>query len=173
MKNLLIVFGLLFVFACAPIRVTYDYEKTSDFSKYKTYNYYLDLDTGLGELDTNRLLNALDKHLGSKGLTLSETPDFFINIQSADYREAQRSSMGVGIGGTGGNVGGGISLGIPLGQAQMNRVIQFDFINEGGIGLFWQAISESTYNPNATPQEREDVLNAIVIKVLQGYPPKS
>ena len=81
--------------------------------------------------------------------------------------------MGVGIGGTGGNVGGGISVGIPIGQAQMNRIIQFDFINEDGIGLFWQAISESTYNPNATPQEREDVLNAIVIKVLQGYPPKS
>ncbi|RIA10539.1 uncharacterized protein DUF4136 [Flavobacteriaceae bacterium MAR_2010_72] len=172
MKTLSQILVILLFVSCAPVRVNYDYERGVDFSKYKTYNYYQDLNTGLSELDTNRLLDVLDAGLQAKGFTLSETPDFFVNIVSDEYQEAQRNSVGVGMGGTGRNVGGGISIGIPLGQGTMNRQIIFDFVDENGKGLFWQAVSESSYNPNATPEQREAKLKAIVNKVLSGYPPK-
>ncbi|MFC4721418.1 DUF4136 domain-containing protein [Geojedonia litorea] len=172
MKTLSPILVLLLFMSCAPIRVNYDYERGTDFSTYKTYNYYQDLNTGLSELDTNRLLDALDAGLQAKGFSLSETPDFFINIVSDEYQEAQRNSVGVGMGGTGRNVGGGISIGIPIGQSSINRQIIFDFVDENGKGLFWQAVSESSYNPNATPEQRETKLKAIVDKVLSGYPPK-
>ena len=45
-----------------------------------------------------------------------------------------------------------------------------DFRDENGIGLFWQAVSESSYNPNRTPEKREAKLRAIVEKVLAKYP---
>ena len=167
----IIALALLFV-SCAPIRVNYDYEKTTDFTKYKTYNYYQDIKTGLNELDSKRLINAMDVKLQASGFTLSETPDFFINIQSQEYHESQRSSVGVGVGGSGRNVGGGVSIGIPIGQANMNRQIIIDFIDENGNGLFWQAVSESSFNPNASPSVREEKLKAIVEKVLAQYPPQ-
>jgi hypothetical protein len=126
----------------------------------------------LSELDTKRLLDALDAGLQAKGINLSDTPDFYIDIKSSEYQENQSSSVGVGLGGGGGNVGGGISVGIPIGQSNINRQIQFDFVDENGKGLFWQAISESTYEPNATPDKREAILTAIVAKVLEGFPPK-
>lgn len=163
---------LLFVASCAPIYVNYDYEKQHDFTKYKTYNYYSDLETGLSELDTKRLLYVIDDALKVKGFTLSSTPDFFINITSSEFHESQNSTVGVGVGGGGRNVGGGISIGIPIGQQNVNRQIIFDFIDENGIGLFWQAISEASFNPNAKPEQRESRLKAIVDKVLAGYPPK-
>ncbi|MGM5470512.1 DUF4136 domain-containing protein [Flavobacteriaceae bacterium LMO-SS05] len=172
MKNLVLILILLSITSCAPIRVSYDYEKGTDFSKYKSYNYYSDLNSGLSELDTKRLLDALDQNLQAKGLSLSETPDFFIDIKSSTYQENQSSSVGVGLGGGGGHVGGGVSIGIPIGQANINRQIQFDFVNENANGLFWQAVSESSFNPNATPEKREAVLQAIVAKVLVGFPPK-
>lgn len=164
---------LLLVVSCAPIYVNYDYEKGTDFSKYKTYNYYSDLETGLSELDTKRLLNALDVTLESKGMSLSENPDFFINIVSSEFEESQKSTVGVGVGGGGRNVGGGISIGLPIGQAKLNRQIVFEFVDENGIGLFWQAVSESSYNPNAQPEKREQRLSAIVQKVLEKYPPEN
>ena len=172
MKNLLLIPILLLVLSCSSIRVNYDYESSADFSKYKSYNYYSNINSGLSELDTKRLLDALDAGLQAKGINLSDTPDFYIDIKSSEYQEVQNSSVGVGLGGGGGNVGGGISVGIPIGQSNINRQIQFDFVDENGKGLFWQAISESTYEPNATPDKREAILTAIVAKVLEGFPPK-
>lgn len=172
MKFLQILLVAIIVSSCAPIRVNYDYEKTTDFTKYKTYNYYSDLETGMNELDTKRLLAAIDTKLQTKGLTLSETPDFFINIQSSEFQESQRNTVGVGLGGSGRNIGGGLSIGIPIGQSKINRQIIIDFIDENGKGLFWQAVSESNFNPNASPSTREEKLKAIVEKVLSQYPPQ-
>lgn len=163
---------ILFVSSCVPVRVNYDYEKTTDFKAYKTYNYYADLNTGLSELDTKRLLNVLDKAMQSNGYSLSETPDFFIDIKSSEYQERSRNNVGVGVGGTGGRVGGGISIGIPVGQNKLNRQIIFEFVDENKNGLFWQAVSESSYSPNAAPEKREAQFQAIVTKVLQGFPPE-
>ncbi|MDN3664331.1 DUF4136 domain-containing protein [Algibacter miyuki] len=163
---------LLLVASCAPIYVNYDYEKGTDFSKYKSYNYYADMKTGLSELDTKRLLNALDEQLQVKGMSLSDTPDFFIDIKSTEFQGAQKQTVGVGLGGGGRNVGGGISIGLPIGQAQVTRQLTVDFVDENIKQLYWQAVSESSFNPNQTPEKREARLNAIVSKILAKYPPK-
>ena len=172
MKNLSYFLLTLIVVSCSPIRVNTDYDKTSNFDSYKTYNYYTPLKTGLSELDTKRLLDALDAKMQSRGFALSDAPDFVINIQSNEYQDAQRNNVGVGVGGGGGNVGGGISIGIPMGQANVSRQIIFDFVDDSKSGLFWQATSESSYNPNAKPDKRQAQLEAIVEKVLSKYPPE-
>lgn len=172
MRNCKIIVIALLIVSCAPIYVNYDYDRQADFAKYKTYNYYSDLETGLSDLDTKRLLYIIDTKMKSIGFSLSDTPDFFINIQSIEYSNVQRNSVGVGVGGSGRNVGGGISIGLPIGQAKVNRQITIDFIDENGKGLFWQAISESSFNPNASPEKREERLKTIVEKVFSKYPPK-
>lgn len=172
MKNLLFTLLLLVIIGCSPVRVNYDYDKLANFDSYKTYNYYAPLNTGLSELDSKRLIDAMDAKMQSRGFTLSDTPEFVINIQSSEYQEAQRNNVGVGVGGGGGNIGGGISIGIPVGQANVNRQIIFDFVDDSKSGLFWQAVSESSYNPKAKPEEREAQLKKIVEKVLSQYPPE-
>lgn len=164
---------LLLITSCASVQVNYDYESKTNFSQYKTYNYYSDIDTGLSALDAKRLFGILDAQMQQKGLKLSETPDFYINITSSEYQEAQRNTVGVGLGSVGRNMGGGISIGIPVGQSNVNRQIIFDFVDESGVGLFWQATTASSYNPKATPEKRIAVLKQIVAKALEGFPPKS
>jgi len=158
--------------SCSSIRVNYDYEKTTDFNTYKTYNYFTDVNTGLGAIDSKRLIKSLDEGLQSRGYTRSETPDFLIDIKSTEFQQAQSNNVGVGVGGGGGNVGGGISIGLPLGQSQIGREIIFDFVDESNDRLFWQAISESNYKPNASPEKREANFIALVEKVLGGFPPE-
>lgn len=172
MKPIKTLLLLLIIASCAPVHVNYDYEKGTDFTQYKTYNYYSDMETGLSELDTKRLLDILDEKLTNKGMMLSETPDFYINIQSNEYHENQRNTVGVGLGGSRRNVGGGISIGIPVGQQNINRQIIIDFVDESKNGLFWQAVTESSFNPNASPEKKEERFKIIVDKVLEGYPPK-
>lgn len=172
MRFLKVTFLTLIIVSCAPIRVNYDYNKTTNFGTYKTYQYYADMKTGLSELDTKRLLNAIDAKLKVKGFNVSGIPDFFIDIKSSEYQAPQRQTVGVGVGGSGRNVGGGISIGLPLGQANINRQITIDFVDENKKQLFWQAISESSFNLKATPEKREERLNAIIDKALSGYPPE-
>ena len=173
MKTFQIFILALLVSACSPIRVNYDFEKATDFTQYKTFNYYVDMQTGLSELDTKRLLKAIETNMKTKGISLSDDPDFLINIRSSEYQEVQRSSVGVGVGGGGGNVGGGVSVGIPIGKANVNRQVTVEFVDENKTGLFWQAVSESSLNQNSSPEKREEKLNAIVTQILTEYPPKN
>lgn len=162
----------LLIVSCAPIRVNYDFDRSTDFSQYKTYNYYTNMNTGLSDLDTKRFLDALDEKMSAKGFRLDDTPDFFIDIKSSTFKTPQRSTMGVGVGGGGGHVGGGVSVGIPIGQSGVNRKIAIDFVDENGKGLFWQAVSEASFDPDASPEKRETRLHAIIDKMLVNYPPK-
>lgn len=172
MKKSFLLFGLaLLVFSCAAVRVNYDYEKSTDFNTYKSYNFYSNMNTGMSELDAKRLMDALETGLQAKGMTRSESPDFLINVKSSTFQEARNNNVGLGVGGGGGHVGGGISLGIPVGQAKVNREIIVEFVDENKMGLFWQAVSESAYQANAKPEAREAQFKAIVDKVLSGYPP--
>lgn len=173
MKRIALPLLLILLASCGAVRVNYDYSQGTDFTVYKTYNYYPDLDTGLSQLDTKRLLRAVDSVMQIRGFGISQKPDFFINIQSSVYRDAPSPAVGVGMGGTGGNVGGGISVGVPLGGSGMSREIVFDFVDAERDALFWQAVSNSNYRENASPSTRERVLRDVVAKVFSKYPPSN
>lgn len=171
MRWSLILFVILLV-SCTSVRVNYDYDKSADFSNYITYNYFSDMETALSPLDEKRLFRVLDSTLQTKGLLLSEEPDFLINIITQEFRNASQSAVGVGLGGTNRNVGGGVSIGIPVGGSQLERSIQFDFVDAQKNALIWQANSESGFRPNASPAVREEQLRKVVDKVFAKFPPE-
>lgn len=172
MKDLGFLILLMLLVSCGGVKVNYDYDKSTDFSNYTSYNYFSDMNLGLSQLDEKRLLRVLDSTLQSKGFLLTEEPDFYINIISSEYRNAPNNSVGVGIGGTGRNVGGGVSVGLPLGNTGIQRRIQFDFVDAQKDALFWQASTESGYRENASPSVREDRIRALVHKVFDKFPPQ-
>jgi len=173
MKQLFFVFIATLIVSCAPIYVNYDYETGTDFNHYKTYNMFPDIQTGLSALDTKRLLNAIDQYLQSKGYIVSETPDFYVNVTSSEFQGDNRNTVGAGIGGGGRNVVGGISIGIPVGNTGIHRELTFDFIDVKKDALFWQAVSESNFNPKTSPEKRNEKFKDIVAKVFIKYPPKN
>lgn len=156
---------------CSSISVTYDYDRAVDFSAYSTYNYYPEMDSGLNNLDANRLYKAIDSTLRIKGIQLSEEPDFYINIISTYYQNPSNSSVGIGLGGTGGNVGGGVSVGVPIGGANLKRELVFDLIDSQRDVLFWQATSSAAFKENDSPSQKALRLQKVVAKVFSKYPP--
>ena len=167
-----ILIAILFV-SCGAV-VNYDYEKSTDFTQYKTYNYFDDMQTGLSGLDTKRIKRAIDSKLAAMGLTLSEYPDFYIDIQSEELQLGNNSNIGVGVGGTGGNVGGGVTVGFPMGGRQYSREVIIDFVDkQNGEKLFWQAVSKSDFSQNTNPEKRQDYFNKLIDEIFEGYPPKN
>lgn len=173
MKPIAFILILLFLSSCSAVKVNYDYDKGTDFSAYTTYNYYPELETGLSDLDTKRLIRAIDSTMRGKGILLSEEPEFYVAIVGRSFEAPRNNAVGVGVGGSGRNVGGGLSVGIPLGATKIQREIRFDFVDSQKDELFWQAITVASFNENSSPEVREQKLSAMVAKALEKYPPRN
>ncbi len=160
---------IVFLFISCGVTVDYDYQKDTDFTKYKTYHYFDNMETGLSTLDSKRFFRGLNAALESRGLSMSNNPDFLIDIKSSYFQDTQSGgSIGIGMGGG----AGGVSVGIPVGQANVSRQIVFDFVDAKNEQLVWQAISKEPDMPNNTPEERDAQFKIVINKVLEGFPPK-
>ncbi|NAS32315.1 DUF4136 domain-containing protein [Flavobacteriaceae bacterium R38] len=171
MKKLILLI-LVLVVSCSGPRVVYDYDKKVSFDDFKTYNFYPEMKTGLSQLDDKRLFFQVDSVLQSKGFTKSETPSFYINMVSEEFLNDNRSSIGIGLGGTGRSVGVGVSGGIPIGNPQTNREIVFDLIDVERNELMWQASAISVVREKTTPIQKEAYFRNMIKKVFKKFPPE-
>lgn len=172
MRALPILLVFLFLLSCNAPQAVYDYDQEINFSNYSTYALFPDFQSGLSQLDEKRLLASLENQLQQKGFSVSSEADMYVNVYTDEFQEQSRNSLGVGVGGGGRNVGVGVSGGIPLGGPETYLQITFDFIDVKADSLIWQAVVESKFNPDASPQQRQAQFEKIVQKALEGYPPK-
>ncbi|MGY5851652.1 DUF4136 domain-containing protein [Salegentibacter sp. F14] len=163
---------VFFFISCNTPQAVYDYDQEINFSKYSTYAIFPDFQSGLSQLDEKRLLASLENHLKKKGFSTSSKPGIYVNVYTDEFHQQNQNSLGVGIGGGGRNVGVGVSGGIPLGGPETYLRITFDFIDVNDDSLVWQAVVESKFNPDASPEQRRTQFEKIVQKALDGYPPK-
>ena len=169
MKNLKYIV-LFLIFGCSSSKVVYDYDVKTDFSKYKTYDYFEDVGDGLSELDIKRFARAVNYHLDSLGINQNEKPDFYINIIS-EKNEVQGNGIGIGLGTGGRNVGVGVSTGITLGGKKFDETITVDFVNADN-QLFWQGALTVKAREKIKPKERVVLVERIINQILSNYPPK-
>ena len=171
MKCIPFVLLILILISCGTA-VHYDYERSTDFSRYRNYNYYSDIDSGLSQLDNNRIKKAIDSILQYRGFVQNNSPDFLINFYASESITNSGSSIGIGVGGGGGNVGVGVSGGIPIGGNFILQKMTIDFVDATRDKLFWKAEVESKYSEKANPEQRTVHYNRLMLKILKNYPPK-
>ena len=173
MKYLKILLACFILQSCGGPRAVYDYDEKIDYTSYSAIRLYPQIQTGLSQLDEKRLFNSVQAALESRGLAGGTSPDLYLNIYTEEYQEPSRSSVGVGIGGTGRNVGVGVSGGIPIGGPERFLRLTFDLVDVKTDDLVWQAVVDSKYDPNASPQARQELFDKMLKEALKGYPPKS
>ena len=171
MKYITLILVTMVLLSCGAA-VSTDFTEGTDFSKYKTYNYYPDLESGLSQLDDKRIKSALDSLMQARGFAKSSTPDFLINFFARQELRDSRSSIGIGVGGGGRNAAGGISGGIPIGGTYINQILTLDFVDTAADNLIWQAVSDGKFREKATPKQKDTYYFTVIEKVLKKYPPK-
>jgi len=171
MKYLYLVVLSSLLVACGTT-VGIDYDETTDFSQYTTYNFYPSIDSGLNDLDDKRVMQATDSLLQQRGFVKSETPQLYINFFAKESISNSRNTIGIGVGGGGGNVGVGISGGIPIGGRVVNQQFTMDFIDVAKDDLVWQAVADGEYKEKASPAQKETHYWEVLSKILKKYPPK-
>lgn len=171
MKLLSLLIFTIFLVSCGAT-VAVDYDQQVDFSKYTTYNYFPNIDSGLNQLDDNRIKQITDSLLQQRGFVKNETPQIYINFYARESISNTRNTIGIGIGSGGGNVGIGVSGGIPIGGKILNQQLTMDFIDVENDDLVWQAIADGEMKERATPQQKEDYYVSVIQRILAKYPPK-
>ncbi len=171
MKYLYLLLLCSLLVACGTT-VGIDYDDTTDFSQYSTYNFYPSIDSGLSDLDDKRVMQATDSLMQARGFVKSETPQLYINFFARENISNSRNTLGIGIGGGGGNVGVGVSGGIPIGGRVVNQQLTMDFIDVAKDDLVWQAVADAEYKEKASPVQKQAHYWDILTKMLKKYPPK-
>ena len=172
MKTIFLFLLTLVLVSCGSMHVEYDYDEQANFKNFKTYNYIDGMQSGLSQLDLNRLMQATDSILQARGYMLGENPGLLIDVSSDQYEQASRNTLGIGVGSGGGNVGVGVGGGIPLGGREMHQTITLNMVDAQKDALIWQAVSDSNIKLNTDPQQRQGYFNKLMEKIFKKFPPQ-
>lgn len=163
--------------------VRYNFDKQTDFSKFKTYKWVvLAGGTRLDDLKDKQIRAAVDAQLAAKGLSKApaEETDLFVTYQAAVDKEKGFTAYGSGMPwgyGPGWGFGGwygGMSSTMVSGQTTTIFVGQLvvDMYDAAQKNLIWRGVVSKTLDPKAEPEKQEKNLNKAVTKLLANYPPR-
>jgi len=192
MKNYLFIFlaAFLFVGGCSSITVVSDYDKTIDFTQFKTFEYYGWADNSdriLTPFDKERIEKAFGDEFRKRGLTyVKEGGDLvvalYIVTEKKSETTAHTSGMGYG-GGYGGYYGYGPGWGWGGGYGGMGMAsstttystydyvvgtLVVDVFDKAGEKLIWESVGSGIVDDN--PQTRDDSTPKTVAKIMSPYP---
>lgn len=170
--KLLVIFWTLILFSCGSA-VVVDYDSKTDFSNYRTFNFFPSIDSGLNDLEHERIVLALDSILPLKGLQREEEPQLYVNFYVSERITPSRSTLGIGFGTGGGNVGVGISGGIPVGGNEIEQQLTVDLIDVRNDQLIWQGILNGRFKEMSSPDQKKAYYENSIAKLLKQFPPLS
>jgi hypothetical protein len=174
MKKLLFpIFILLIAASCASIKVTSDFDKSAQFSGYKTYAFTPEaLNLNIEELNRKRLITAVENELSLKGFTKSEKPDVLIDIKITGEKKQTATATNMG----------GYGYGYRYGWGGGTTTINYDSYVEGTVfvnmidaaknEVVWQGRGVGTVDPEASAEKREKNINYGIKQIFTTYPPK-
>ena len=146
--------------------VTYDYDRTADFSSIRTYAW--EGGNVNDPLNHRRIVAAVDSQLAAKGLTkvpADANPDVVISYRAALTEDLEITGTGYGryarLGGTG--------------SARVERVyvgtLLIGMFDADSRALVWRGTASRELDLDASPEEREKHLKKATEKMFKKYPP--
>ena len=172
MKSLkLLPLMLLFLVAsCNSIRVTSDYDTSTDFSKYKTFAFYkkgIDK-VDISDLDKRRILKAVENEMLAKGFTKSEKPDVLVNIFTKSRQKVDIYNDNMYFGWHPWYYGPNYGMHI---SKYTEGTLFIDLIDAKKKELAWQGIGSGALNTSGDVIKKEEKIKEFVAEIMAKYPP--
>ena len=150
-------------------KVTVDWDKSTNFSAFKTYVYALGTPVP-NQLMDQRIVSGIEQQLTLKGLQkvdVTANPDLIVSYQAAVGSQTQVNTTGTGGYGWGYRWGGGMStttvsqiptgmLAVNIGDAKTHK-------------LLWLGDARDTLSEK--PEKNEKKINKALEKMFKKYPP--
>jgi Domain of unknown function (DUF4136) len=181
--NIFMIFlAALMLVSCSTVSVTTDYDKTTSFSQYKTFDFYqlTDKSGSVSDLNKNRIIKAIKTDLLSKGFTqTSSNPDLLVNITTI-LEDKKRVIAQTDYYGYGGyyrpySWGGRYAGFAPPATTSFNVYdykdgsLIIDIIDTSKKQLVWQGTGNKEIDkPSDDP---DTTINEAVTKIMESFPP--
>jgi hypothetical protein len=180
--KILPILAIFLLASCSTVSVYSDYEKTTDFSVYKSYAFYkrgIDK-VEISDLDKRRILRAVEAELNAKGLVKSDDPDLLVNIftKSREKIDVYNNNYygwypwyyGYGYGY--GHYGMGYGFGYTNVSTSTEGTLFIDLIDAHKKELAWQGIGTGILSYSKDIDKKEARINEFVSKIMLAYPPE-
>lgn len=167
---------------CASGKLRSDYDRTSDFSQYSTYNFYEDAGPDTTEyqsLFTQYMIAAITREMESRGYIKSDNPDLLVNFNAIlqDKTKVTTSPAPTyGIGGYYGYRRGFYDPWMGYGYATETHVSQYtegtfniDLVDAENRKLVWEAVGVGRVSQKDLENLEEAVMNGVP-KFFARYP---
>ena len=162
--------------------VRMNYEKSADFTKYKTYKW-VDIKTSDKDaMVDGQIKSTIEAELATKGLskTDSDNADLYVGYQVAISTEKQVNTFssdfgyGAGWGYYGRGYGGmGSSTSTSTTSTLYVGSLQLDFYDVAKKQAVFRTVGTKTLDAKAKPEKRQKNLTKAIKKMLKDYPPKA
>jgi len=188
LNSLILLGGMVMILAsCSSTKITADYDKSVDFTKYKTFEYYgwaKESDKLINGIDKVRIEDAFANEFYARGLSYVKTGGdlivtLFIVIEQKTQQTAHTTNMG---GGYGGYYGGyyGYGPGYGWGPSYSSTSVSTynyavgtlvcDVFDKSTEQLIWEGIASKTIDEN--PATRDRNIPKIIEYLMKKYPVK-
>ena len=174
MKHIVLTALILFGGVAVAQDVQFDYDRSANFSAYKTYQWvdYRRIDVGDQLLDQD-IKRAVDEQLAGKGLRRVESGgDLYVGYDAAISQEKQFDAIGMGGPGWWGGWGGWgdgrvTSSTIDIGKLMIGL---FDPTTKH---LIWRGSAAKTLDIKKDPDKNYRNLEKAMAKLFRNYPPSA
>ena len=171
--------ALLIPVAALAQKVSYDFDKTANFSAFKTYAHKDGTKVGQPLID-ERIVAAIDEQMAAKGFTKAEAnPDVFVVYHMAFDKQQDISTYSSGYGGGYGAYGWGWGGGFGATGTSTTQVrdiligtLVVDLADAKKGQLAWRGMGVKEVKTQADPEKRDKSINEALKKIFKNYPPK-
>jgi hypothetical protein len=152
--------------------ISYDYDKSADFTRYRTYAWVRGTEVK-DEFNHRRIVSAIDAQLGARGMSkvdANAAPDLLVTYHAAFEREKEIN--GYGTGGWGAPRWGGMSSGTARVETITVGSLAVDLVDAKAGTIVWRGVASKDLDADASPEKRDKNMNKAAEKLFKNYPPK-
>ena len=183
MKKYQVIFPILFlgilVVACgSSLQVTSDYDKSANFTNYKTYSLFKgEKMDAISELNSRRIVEAIKNEMTKKGFTEAEAnPDLLVNAV-AILKDRTSVSANTNYYGYGGvyrpyywGAGGGVSSTTSYDTYHYKEgSLIIDVVEASSQKLLWQGVGNKEID--AKVKDPDTKIREAVTSIMKSFPP--
>ena len=190
-KKIIVLSFLTGLVACSDVKVSTDYDKSSNFEAFKSYSWVvpnsgnsISSNRAKNAIMDNRIRNAIDAQLAMQGYKKSDTNnDLLLNysVLTEDkidisthniydgYPNGWRWGAGYGYHGMSFGMHGYSETKV---KEYKSGTLIIDFISPKTNQLVWRGMGSKKIPKSTNPEKMDKLVNQVVMNILKNFPPK-
>ncbi len=176
-QKLLLAASVGFLFSCSPtLKVSSDYDRSIDFTRYKTWSLYPpEKSLTISSLNQDRIIKGVKSEMAKKGYQESSSPDLLVNTVAIvkNKTDVTASTDYYGYGGLYRPYywGTGMSSSYTSYSVDHYKVgsLIIDILDAKTQKLLWQGIGNSKLDQSHTDADTR--IPEAIGKIMEGFPP--